>query len=130
MKMDSVELESFDENVYLFTVLGSPSAEACEKGLIAPLNVLLQRNIPFSLIVNGKDISGVSIAATWKIVSWMRANREAIKENLRSTSVFLTLPAVRKAIEFVFSIQPPMRPVGFFNNLDACWEFVYSNKQN
>jgi hypothetical protein len=126
---NSIHLQVFEDDVYLFQIFGSPDVDMCEKELITPLNALLERSTPFSLILNGGDIKDVSVAATWRIIKWMRSNHDAIKTNLLSTSVVLKNSNVRHAIEFIFSVQPPVSPVRFDETIRDAWSFVFLNKK-
>ena len=114
----------YDGDVVVFTIEGNPSSEMCDALFIAPVDSLIARGVPFSLILNGAGISNVSITASLRIIKWMHRNRKQIKKYLRATAVLLQGRSVKAAINFVFSVQPPVAPMQFVDSMSAGWDFV------
>lgn len=127
--MDSIHVRKFDGEVYLFRISGSPPVDMCEEQFIAPVDGLLARGVPFTLIIDCREVSSVSLSASWMIVNWIRSNRGAIERTLRGTAILSRDPFIQRGVEFVFSIQTPFCPVQLVDLIEDAWFFVHQIKE-
>lgn len=113
-----------DQNVFLFELHGNPDKDTFRNDFLCALDGLLSLEQPFLIVVDGSNVTGVSMTVAWSMVAWMRSNRPQLRLWLKGSGVFVRNEAVKKIMDFVFNLQPPVAPMLIANSLDEAWIFV------
>lgn len=80
-------------------------------GVISSLTKLLRRRERFSLFVDATLVTKASVKSAYRIIKFMKAERDTFKELSRGTVIVVKSDTVAGVIRFMFNLQPPASPV-------------------